>query len=419
MSVITQLEQSRYRSQLALGTLMLGAFVVGTAELVVVGVLPLISEDMSVSISTAGQLVTAYALGIAFGGPVLNALTTRFGRRFLAWMCMSCYIAGNVLAVAAVNFGMLVAARFITGSIHGLFIGVASVVATGVVPAERQGRAMSMVFGGIAVATVLGIPLGTLIGQALSWQATFISIIILGSIALAATLLFVPPVEGSGQGGFRAQARCAFAPRVLAVMGVGYMLMAGQFAVFTYLAPFLEEVTGISGSLLSGFLFAFGIASAVGTFLGGLAADRSTTTTLWVGNALVIVTLAVLHLVGSVPVLVALVLVVWGLIMFAIFPPLQLRVISLAGIGGNLAATLSASAANAGIATGAVLGGWVVSAQGVDPIVLVGIVICGIALPAAWATKWLAVPTAGQECRLISPGVVKPADAPAEPAVKT
>jgi DHA1 family inner membrane transport protein len=412
MSVITQLEGHRYRSQLALTTLMLGAFVVGTAELVIVGVLPLVADDMSVSISTAGQLVTAYALGISFGGPILNALTTRFGRRVLAWMCLTCYIAGNALAVAASGFGMLVAARFITGSIHGLFIGVASVVAAGVVPEEKKGRAMSMVFGGIAVATVLGIPLGTLIGQTLGWRATFTGIIILGCLALLATLVFVPPVEGSGMGGLAEQARCAFAPRVLAMLAVGFTLMCGQFTVFTYLAPWLEDVTDISGGMISAFLLAFGVASAAGTFIGGMAADRSTSKTLWGGNVLVILALGLLYLVGSVPVLVALVLGVWGLLMFTILPSLQVRVIGLAGVGGNLAATLSASAANAGIAVGALIGGWVVSNHGVHPLVLVGLLISAIALPAAWATQWLRPPEAGQSCRFVAPGVVESTEGP-------
>jgi DHA1 family inner membrane transport protein len=414
VSAITHLEGHRYRSRLALGTLMLGAFVVGTAELVVVGVLPLIATDMAVSISTTGQLVTAYALGISIGGPVLNALTTRFGRRFLAWVCLACYIAGTVLAVAAVGFGMLVVARFITGSIHGLFIGVATIVAAGIVPAEQRGRAISMVFGGIAVATVLGIPIGTLIGQAMGWQATFVAIIILGGLALVATLVFVPPIEGSGIGGLAAQARCAFAPRVLAMLAVGFMLMAGQFTVFTYLAPYLEEVTGISGGLVSAFLLAFGIASAAGTFVGGATADRSPTMTLWVGNVLVVLTLGALYLTGSMPVVVALILGIWGLLMFAIFPSLQLRVISMAGIGGNLAATLSASAANAGIAAGAAVGGWIVAAQGVESIVPVGLLICAVAVPLTWATKWLVVPEAGKDCRIVAPGVVEPADVPVD-----
>jgi DHA1 family inner membrane transport protein len=146
------------------------------------------------------------------------------------------------------------------------------------------------------------------------WQAAFIGIVILGVIALASTLVFVPSVEGRGTGGFAAQAPAAFAPRVLAMLGIGFLLMGGEFTAFTYLVSYLEEVTGISGGLVTGFLLAFGIAAAVGTFLGGRAADRSATTTLVVCNVLLILTLGALYLVGSTPVLVALALAVGGLL---------------------------------------------------------------------------------------------------------
>jgi DHA1 family inner membrane transport protein len=388
------------RSNLALAILGLGAFVVGTAELVIVGILNLIAEDMQVSISTAGQLVTAYALGISLGGPLLTALTIRFGRRFLLCLSLVIYIAGNLLAVLAVNFGMLVAARIVTGSIHGLFIGVAFMVAASLVPPERQGQAMSMVFGGIAVSTVLGVPLGTLIGQALSWQAAFVGIVVLGVIALVLTLAFIPAVRSGGAGGFTAQARAAFAPRVLAMLGVGFLLLGGQFTALTYLSPYLEDVTGISGEMVSVFLLAFGIATAVGTFVGGKAADRSATTTLIVANILLVIALGVLYLVGATPVLVALTLGAWGLVGFGLVPSLQLRVITLAGAGGDLAATLGASAVNAGIATGAIVGGWAVASQSVKAAVVSGLVICAVALPATWAARLLKVPAAAEDSAL-------------------
>jgi DHA1 family inner membrane transport protein len=279
----------------------------GTAELVVVGILNLIAQDMGVSISTAGQLVIAYALGISIGGPILTALSIRFGRRFQLWMSLAIYIGGNVLAVVAVAFSMFIVARIVTDSIHGLFIGVAL--------------------------AVLGVPLGTLIGQAVGWQAAFIGIVILGVIALASTLVFVPSVEGRGTGGFAAHAPAAFAPRVLAMLGIGFLLMGGEFTAFTYLVSYLEEITGISGGLVTGFLLAFGIAAAVGTFLGGRAADHSATTTLVVCNVLLILTLGALYLVGSTPVLVALALAVWGLFGFGLAPSLQLRVLSISRAG--------------------------------------------------------------------------------------
>lgn len=158
------------RGNLALGALALGAFAIGTAELVVIGILNLIAKDTAVSLSSAGQLITAYALGIAIGAPILTALTGRFGRRLVLRLSLVGFVAGNALAVGATSFHMLLLARVVTGSIHGLFIGVASVIAAGLVAPEHKGRAISMVFGGIAVSTVVGVPVGTLIGQTLGWR---------------------------------------------------------------------------------------------------------------------------------------------------------------------------------------------------------------------------------------------------------
>ncbi|MEV0521999.1 MFS transporter [Streptomyces sp. NPDC050439] len=252
----------------ALAALALGAFVIGTAELVVVGVLHLIADDLHVSVGSAGLLVTAYALGIAFGGPLATALTIRRGRRQVLAGTLVVFLAGNLLALVSTAFGLLIVARTLTGTVHGLFIGVASAVAAGLVPAERRGQAVSMVFGGIAVSTVLGVPLGTLVGQAWGWRAAFAGILALAVVALVAVLLWVPPVSGGGSGGLAAQARHAFAPRVLAVLGTGLLLMGGQFTAFTYLAPYVEDVTHVPGAAVSAFLLIFGVASAAGRSQG-------------------------------------------------------------------------------------------------------------------------------------------------------
>jgi DHA1 family inner membrane transport protein len=395
MGKTLRLGRGRFRSDAALAALFLGAFVVGTAELVVVGVLSLVARDMAVSISSAGTLATAYALGISVGGPVLTALSMRFGRRRLLFMSLAAYAAGNLLAVVAVDFGMLLVARVLTGALHGLFVGVAFAVAAGLVPPERMGRAISFVFGGIAVSTALGVPLGTLIGQEFGWRAAFVAIVVLGAVALVATLAFVPPVGNTGTGGFAAQARHALAPRVLAVLGVGFLVMGGQFAALTYLAPFLERVTGISGGLIGAFLLAYGVANAVGTFAGGRFADRAAATTLVVANVLLIGALGTLYLAGSTPIVVALALGVWGLVGFGLVPSLQYRVVSLAGPGKDLAATLPASAVTAGIAAGALVGGWALTRGGADSALLAALMICAAALPATWATGRLNAPAVG------------------------
>ncbi|MDR3081152.1 MAG: MFS transporter [Streptomyces sp.] len=392
MSTETAPGVSETRSKYASATLGLGAFAIGTAELVIVGVLNLIAGDLDVSVGTAGLLVTAYALGISFGGPILTAATIKLPRRTLLWLALAVFIAGNVLAVFASAFGLLVAARVITGAIHGLFIGAACAVAASLVTAERRGQAVAMVFGGIAVSTVIGVPLGTLIGQSVGWRAAFVGVVVLGALALVSTLVLVPSVAGSGSGGLGAQAKYAFAPRVLAMLGTGLLLLGGQFTAFTFLAPFLEEVTGIGGGAVSAFLLIFGVASALGTFAGGNFADKNAGATLLVGNVVLVVSLGALYLIGSNAVLVGLALAAWGLVGFGIVPSLQLRVISLAGPGGDLAATLGASAVNAGIAAGAAIGGWAVAANGVEKAPLAALIICAVALPATWATRWLKAP---------------------------
>ncbi|WP_433273439.1 MFS transporter [Actinosynnema sp. CS-041913] len=393
MSTTLRSGLGRTRSNWAMVALFLGAFVVGTAELVVVGVLNIIVKEMEVSISTAGTLVTAYSLGISIGGPLLTALTIKFGRRFLLWLSFLAYVLGNVAAAFAVNFGMLVTARIITGALHGLFMGVAFAVAAALVPPDRMGRAIAVVFGGFAVSTALGLPLGNLIGQGFGWQAAFVAVIVLGVIALVAALAFIPQVPNTGTGGVGAQAKHAFAPRVLAVLAVGFLLLGGQYAALTYITPFLEQVTGISGSLISAFLFAYGIANAIGTFGGGWAADRNASRTLVIANVVLIGALLLLWLAGDAPVAVAAALFVWGVVGFGLVPSLQHRVVTLAGPGRDLAATLPQSAVTAGIAIGALVGGWAVAAGGPDAAVVTGLIAFAIALPGAWAISLLKVPT--------------------------
>jgi MFS transporter, DHA1 family, inner membrane transport protein len=385
------------RSRVALAVLGLGSFVVGTAELVIVGVLNLIAGDMHVSISTAGLLVTCYALGISLGGPIMAALTIKLSRRMLLWLCLALYVLGNIGVLLAASFGEFAVARVLTGTVHGLFIGVAMTVGAMLVPPEYRGRAISMVFGGISVATVLGVPLGTLVGQSLGWRAAFVGIVVLGVIALVLTLLLVPEVPAVGASKLGEQARNAFAPRVLAMLTVGLLIMGGQFAAFTYLAEYLQQVTKVSGVLVSGFLLIYGVSCAVGTFVGGRLADRRAVATLVVANVVLIVMLLLIFFFGGSPILIAICLVGWGLFGFGLVPSLQLRVISLAGRGGDLASTLGASAVNAGIAVGAAIGGLAVAGYGVRYVFVVALLICLVALPATAASGLLKPPGAAPE----------------------
>jgi DHA1 family inner membrane transport protein len=379
-------------SSVALATLFGGTFVMGSAELVVVGVLDLIAADVRVTISTAGLLVTTYALGIAIGGPLLTALTIRLGRKPLLVAALGLYVVGTAVAGLAESFGVLLAARVATGALQGLFIGVAFAVGTSLVPPERMGRAISAVLGGVAVSTAAGVPLGTLLAQASGWRAAFLAVTALGVVVLAATLVAIPRVPNAGHGGLAAQARHALAPRVLAVLGTGFLIMGGQFAALTYISPFLADVTGISGPLISVFLLAYGIANAVGTFAGGRAADRAAATALVIGNVLLVVALGALAVYGEAPVIVAVALVLWGVVGFGLVPSLQYRVVSLAGPGRDLASTLPASAVTAGIAAGALIGGWAVAGNGGIGAILTGLILCAVAVPLTVATRFLRPP---------------------------
>jgi DHA1 family inner membrane transport protein len=385
----------RRRAHWGLAALGLGAFVVGTAELVIVGVLDSVAEDADVSVSTAGTLVTAYALGVAVGGPIVTALTSRFDRGRVLRVALATFVIANLITVIATGFGVIVATRFTTGAIHGLFIGAASMAAADLVEPERQGRALAVVFGGITISTVVGVPLGTLIGQQLGWRATFLAITILGAAVLALMLSVLPPVAAGRSGRSTTTARSALAPRVLAVLGVGALIIGGQVIVLTFMAPFLVDVTGVSGGTISVILCAFGVATAAGAMVGGWAADRNAAGTLVAANVALAAVLGLLYLAGPTPSMVALALIAWGLVGFGLVSTaLQLRVIRLAGCCGNLAASLGASAANVGIALGAVVGGMVVSGPGVREVAVVGAAILVLALPATVATRSLRPPGA-------------------------
>ncbi|MFI1719523.1 MFS transporter [Streptomyces sp. NPDC020489] len=372
-----------------LGVLGLSAFVVGTAEFVAVGVLDRIADGLNVSVTAVGLLVTAYALGVCVGGPSLTALTIRVPRRLLLCCALAVYAAANALAALAASFAVLVVARAVAGAVHGLFVGVASAAAASLVGPERKGRAVAVVFGGIAAANLLGVPLATYAGHVLPWQSVFAGIAVLACVALGLTLAVIPQVENSGQGELRAQTRYLLtAPPLLALL-TAVLVFCGQFTVFTLLGTYLQKVTGVSGSAVGGYLLVFGAAGTVGTLAGGRFADRDAGTTLRVAGVVLAADLAVLYAVGSEPLAVAVCLAVFGLFGFGLAPALQLRTIELAGPAGDLASTLGASAGNAGIAAGSAIAGWYGARYGVTGLPLAGATICALTVPLLWTLRHL------------------------------
>lgn len=399
------------RANLALATLFLGMFVLGSAELLVVGMLTLIATDLRVSIPATGTLVTGYAMGLALGGPILTALTIKLNRRLVLVGALVLFALANLLLVLVTDYGLFLAARVVAGALQGLFIGAAFAAGIAVVPRERIGRAMSVVISGVAVSAALGSPLGTLVGQALGWRGSFTAVVGLTVITLIATLVLVPSVPSTGAGDAAGQAKHAFAPRVLAVLGLTLLLYAALFAALTYLVPFLQDVTGVSGALISAFLLAYGVATAAGSFSGGRFADTNAARTLIVGTIGVAVSLLALYLIGAVALLAALALLALGLFVGVMTPSLQYRVMSLAGPGGALAQSLPASAVNVGIAFGAAAGGVAIGSYTAASAVITGLIIAVIVIPIAWATSFLR-PPASQSAGAPAP-TAEPAPKPA------
>ena len=395
---------AKTRPGAVLGVLFAGAFVMGCAEMLVVGMIDLVAVDLTVSVPAAGVLVTANALGLAIGGPVLTFLTTRFDRRAVLIAATGVFVLANLLPALSADYPLFVVARVVIGAVQGLFIAAAMVTATSVVPKERTGRAMAIIISGFALSSALGLPIGTLLGQAVGWRASFGAVVAAGAVVLVLAILVLPSVPTPRGHGAVGQARHAFAPRVLAVLSVSFLTFAAMLAAITYLVPFLDQVTDVSGPVVSAFLLVYGVATAVGSFGGGRFADTDAARTLVVGTVGVAVCLLALHLVGTIAVLVALVLLGSGAFAMGMAPSLQYRVVSLAGPGGALAQSLPASAANVGIAFGSFAGGVAIDAFTVSATVIAGLLIAVIAIPVAWATSFLTPPPAEE--------VAEPAEVP-------
>lgn len=377
------------RAGTVLAVLFAGAFVMGCAEMLVVGMIDLIAADLSVSVPAVGALVTANALGLAIGGPLLTFLTTRFDRRHVLLAATTVFVAANLLPAMVADYPVLLVARVVIGAVQGLFIAAAMATATRIVPPERTGRAMAVIISGFAMSSALGLPAGTLLGQAVGWRGAFVAVVAAGFVVLvlaAVTLPSVPTPRGSGA---VAQARHAFAPRVLAVLAVSLLTFAAMLAAITYLVPFLDEVTDVSGPAVTVFLLVYGAATAIGSFGGGRFADADAARTLIVGAIGVTVSLVALLLVGSNPWLVAVAVFGVGLFGMATGPSIQHRVVALAGPGAPLASSLPASAVNVGIAFGALAGGAAIDVGGVQLAVVAASVIAVIAVAVAWATSAL------------------------------
>ncbi len=358
-----------------------GAFGIGTTEFIIMGLLTQVSQDLGISIPTAGTLISGYAIGVAVGAPVLTLLTRQWPRKRLLLALMLIFIAGNAAAVLAPSYGWLLAARVLTALTHGTFFGVGAVVATGLVPAEKKASAIALMFSGLTLATLLGVPAGAWIGQHFGWRMAFAAVALVGVAALAILAVFVPRDTGRPAATPLQQELAVLArPQVWLGLGITVFGFAGVFALYTYVEPLLTQVTHMAGGAVAVTLLLFGAGLAAGNLLGGKLADRAGVMRALALSiaALLLVLVAGRWAFGHAALAMAYV-VVLGTAAFATVAPMQMRVLQQAGPqGATLASSLNIAAFNLGNAIGAWLGGLVI-AQGLG---LLGVAWAAAALAA-------------------------------------
>ncbi len=342
---------------LPLLALALAAFAIGTSEFVIMGLLPDLSADLHVSIPGAGLLVTGYALGVVVGAPILAVATARLPRRAALLGLIGAYAAGNLLCAVSPTYGLLMAARVATALCHGAFFGIGSIVAGGLVPPARRGQAIAIMFSGLTLANVLGVPAGTALGQAAGWRATFWCVAAIALAATAAIAWALPRLPRPEAGGLLAEFRVLRKPQVVLAMLMSLLGSASLFSVFTYITPMLEHVTRLSPHAVTWLLLLFGVGITAGNLLGGRLGDWRLMASIAGVQAGLIATLALLVVTLPHAVPAGATVLLWGVLTFAVATPLQMRVIDSAPEAPNLVATLNQGAFNLGNATGAWLGG--------------------------------------------------------------
>ncbi|MXN51316.1 MFS transporter [Shinella sp. AETb1-6] len=351
---------------LALFALTVAAYAIGTTEFVIVGLLPTVASDLDITLPLAGLIVSVYALGVTFGAPVLTALTGRLGRKPLLVGLMALFIAGNALAALSPTYEMLLVGRVLSAFAHGVFFSVGATIAADLVAPDRRASAIAMMFMGLTVAIVTGVPLGTFIGQTFGWRATFWAVAGLGVVALAAIALLLPSdLKRETPAGLMQQVRVLGSGRLLVVFAMTALGYGGTFVTFTFLSPLLQDITGFSANMVSLVLVLYGVAIAIGNLVGGRIADRDPVQALAVMFALQAAALAVLTLTAPSPVLALVTLAAIGFLSFATVPGLQLYVVDMARrhrpAAVDVASALNIAAFNLGIAAGAWIGGLVVA----------------------------------------------------------
>ncbi|NYV68611.1 MFS transporter [Bacillus sp. Gen3] len=384
---------NKRRSTMALLALAVSAFAIGTTEFISVGLLPLIANDLNIPVTTAGLTVSLYALGVTFGAPILTSVTSRMSRKSLLLWIMIIFIIGNSLAFSATSIGVLLVARVIAAFSHGIFMSIGSTIASDLVPENRRASAISIMFTGLTVATVTGVPFGTFIGQQFGWRLAFLLIVIVGVIAFFANWILVPSDLKKGEKtSFRDQVKLVTNGRLMLLFIITALGYGGTFVVFTYLSPLLQEVTGFKEGTVAVILLIYGVAIAIGNMLGGKLSNRNPIGSLFYMFIIQAIVLFILSFTAPFKVAGLITILFMGLLAFMNVPGLQTYVVILAErfvpSAIDVASAVNIAAFNAGIALGSYLGGIITHSIGLIHTAWIGaIMVLGAVILTSWSMK--------------------------------
>ncbi|WP_312470505.1 MFS transporter [Neobacillus sp.] len=382
---------NKKQSTSALLALAISAFAIGTTEFISVGLLPLIAQDLNIPLTTAGLTVSLYALGVTVGAPVVTSLTSTMSRKTLLLWIMIIFIIGNSIAASATTISVLLAARVISALSHGVFMSIGSTIAAELVPVNRRASAISIMFSGLTVATVTGVPLGTFIGQQFGWRLAFILIVGVGIIGLIANAILVPSFLKKGTlSSFRDQFKLLTNGRLLLIFIITALGYGGTFVVFTYLSPLLQDVTGFKERTVAIILLAYGLAIAIGNMIGGKLSNRNPIGSLFYMFIVQAVVLFALMFTAPFKIVGLITIILMGLLAFMNVPGLQVYVVMLAErfvpSAVDVASAINIAAFNAGIAIGSYLGGIITDSIGLIHTTWIGaLMVFGAVILTGWS----------------------------------
>ena len=384
--------QDPVKARWALLALAIGAFGIGTTEFSPMGLLPVIAKGVNVSIPTAGLLISAYAIGVMIGAPVMTLAFSRFGKRTALMLLMAIFTIGNLMSALAPGYYTLLLARLVTSLNHGAFFGLGAVVAASVVPKEKQASAVAAMFMGLTIANIGGVPAATWIGQQIGWRLAFAGTAAIGVVAISALWVALPKGERGAMPDVKRELAVIMRPAVLLAMATTVMGAGAMFALYTYVAPTLTTLTGASGGFVTLGLALIGVGFTIGNWLGGRLADWSLDGASKIFLATLAAIMFVLPLAFASQAGAAIGLLLWGAAAFAIVPPVQMRVMQTAAEAPGLASSINVGAFNLGNALGAAIGAAIISlglgyaavsiAGGLLAVAGLGLVVIGRPKPA-------------------------------------